>query len=213
MSPNDLVERVDLGFRLVGPPVPVDHGYALFGALARVLGDLHGADWLAVHPLSGQPLPGGRLALHRRGVALRLRVPPAAIPRVLPLAGATLELDGQRLLVGVSQVFALRPAPALAARLVTIKGFTEEDPFADAVRRQLEALGVSAEVEVGRRRVVTVAGDRVVGFATRLRGLAPDASLRVQCAGVGGRQRMGCGIFVPITHERSSSATNAGSNE
>src|SRR5437870_9325649 len=102
----EVAERVDVGFRLVGPPVPIDHGYALFGALARVLGDLHGADWLAVHPLRGQWIPGGLLALPRAGVALRLRIPPTTIPHVLPLAGATLEVDGRRLVVGVAHVFA-----------------------------------------------------------------------------------------------------------
>jgi len=200
LSPS-AAEGVDVGFRVVGPLVPLDHGYVLFGALARVLGDLHGADWLTVHPLAGQPIPGGWLALPRYGIGLRLRVTPDAVPRVLPLAGRTLELGGIRLVVGVASVLPLEPAPALTARVVTIKGFTEDEPFAAAVHRQLEGLGVVADVEVGRRRIVTIACDRIVGFATRLRGLEPEASLRVQCTGIGGRRRMGCGVFVPLPTE------------
>lgn len=190
--------RVDLAFRLAGKLVPRDHGYALFGALARVLGDLHGAAWLAVHPITGMPRPDGLLALDPRRGSLRLRVPPAEIPHVLPLAGKRLELDGHAALVGVSSVFALGPARMLTARLVTIKGFMEPEPFREAAGRQLDALGVKARVEVGRRRVLKVAGDVVVGFQVTLHDLDEEGSMRVQYAGLGGRQRMGAGIFVPV---------------
>jgi CRISPR-associated protein Cas6 len=190
--------RVDLAFRLAGTLVPRDHGYALFGALARVLGDLHGARWLAVHPIYGTPRPDGLLTLDPRRGSLCLRVEPGEIPRVLPLAGKRLDLDGHTALVGVSSVYALGPARALAARMVTIKGFLEPEPFREAAVRQLEALGVKARVEVGRRRVLKVAGDTVVGFQVALHDLEEEGSVRVQYAGLGGRQRMGCGVFVPV---------------
>lgn len=193
---QEQLPKVDLVFPLAGQTVPTDHGYALFGALCRVLGDLHGADWLAVHPIAGIARAGGTLALYDRRGALRLRVLPAEIPRVLPLAGKELDLDGHRLLVGVSRVVAIEPAPALRARTVVIKGFMEPEPFVAAVERQLQDLGVKARVTLGRRRVVTINGDKVVGFETLLHDLSPDDSLRVQYAGIGGRQRMGCGVFV-----------------
>jgi CRISPR-associated endonuclease/helicase Cas3 len=34
---------VDLAFRLTGRKVPVDHGYALYSAMSRLLPELHGA--------------------------------------------------------------------------------------------------------------------------------------------------------------------------
>jgi CRISPR-associated protein Cas6 len=197
--PEDLViPHVDLAFRLAGKQVPRDHGYALFGAICRVLGDLHGAPWLAVHPIRGVPRPDGTLALDPRRGSLRLRVVPAEIPRVLPLAGKRLELDGHTALVGVSSMLALAPAPALVARMVTIKGFMEPEPFREAATRQLDALGVKARVEVGRRRVMRVNGDTVVGFGVTLHDLDEEGSLRAQYAGLGGKQRMGCGVFVPV---------------
>lgn len=195
-------DRVDLEFALAGTAVPRDHGYALFAALARVLGDLHGASWLAVHPLPGVPRPDGLLGLQPRRGGLQLRVEPVQIPRVLTLAGKTLDIDGHRVHVGVSRIYPLRPAASLTARMVVIKGFLEPEPFAAAVKRQLDGLGVSATVEVGRRRIVTIANDKVVGFGTTLHGLSDDASLIVQRAGIGGRQRMGCGVFGPVTKMR-----------
>ncbi len=198
MIPEPIEPRIDLAFRLAGKPVPRDHGYVLFGALARVLGDLHGARWLAVHPISGTPRPDGMLALDPRQGSLRLRVKPGELPRVLPLAGKRLDIDGHTVLVGVSSVHALAPARALVSRIVTIKGFLDPEPFRGAAARQLEALGVKARVEVGRRRVLKVAADTVVGFQVALHDLDEEGSLRVQYAGLGGKQRMGCGVFVPV---------------
>ncbi len=195
---------MELAFRLAGKLAPRDHGYALFGAICRILGDLHGVRWLSVLPLSGTPVPGNQLALdaHR---GLRVRVEPGEIPRVLPLAGKRLELDGHALQVGVSAIYPLQPASELRARLVTIKGFMEPEPFREAVLRQLSAMEVAARVEVGRRRVISVNGDTVVGFGVTLHEVEEDASLRVQYAGVGGKQRMGCGIFEAM--RRSGSRT------
>ncbi len=192
---TNIGQRVDVAFPLAGERVPQDHGYALFGALCGVLGDLHGAEWLAVHPIRGTPLNDGTLALRRHNLGLWMRLDPAQLPRVLPLAGKSIAVGGHEVLVGTSRVFALSPAASLASRAVVIKGFMDEEPFVGAVKRQLDALGVSATPKVGRRRVLTISGDRVVGFGLRLDGLSDEDSLKVQRAGVGGRQRFGCGVF------------------
>lgn len=202
MTTETIRPRVDLSFRLAGKLLPLDHGYALFGALCRVLGDLHGAPWLAVHPVRGLPRPDGLLALDPRRGSLRLRVEPAEIPRVLPLAGKRLEIDGHVVQVGVSSVEAIAPASALTARLVTIKGFEEPEPFREAVQRKLAEIDVAARVEVGRRRIVVVDGRKVVGFGVKLHEVGEEGSLRAQYAGLGGKQRMGCGVLVPVGRMR-----------
>lgn len=198
-TPAKQEPRFDVSFALAGGPVPQDHGYALFGALAHALReDLHGARWLAVHPILGVPRPDKTLALTRTRGALRIRVDGQHIAPIVSLAGQTLRLDGVELLLGTSQVFPLRPARTLAARLVTIKGFLEPEPFREALKRQLDALHVEGRVEVGRRRTLRVATDTVVGYQVTLHDLGDESSLILQHAGLGGRQRMGCGIFVPL---------------
>lgn len=197
--PPGVAPRFDVAFALAGGPVPLDTGYTLFGALSRALGDdLHGAPWLAVHPLAGLPRPDGTLALRQGTHALRLRVDAEHIGRCASLAGGALHLGGADLLVGTSRVFTLRPARALVARIVTIKGFLEAEPLRGALHRKLDALSVRARVEIGRRRTVRVGGDVVVGFQVTLHDLDDPGSLLVQYAGLGGRQRMGCGVFTPL---------------
>jgi hypothetical protein len=40
---------VDLAFRLTGSKVPVDHGYAPYSAISRLLPEIHGAKNIGVH--------------------------------------------------------------------------------------------------------------------------------------------------------------------
>jgi len=187
---------VDVVFTVTGGPVKVDHGYPLFGSLCRVLGNLHNADWLAVHPLRGSSLGAGRLALGNRA-CLTLRVDHRRIPDVLPLAGKELDLCGARVLVGTPQIRMLRPAAALFSRLVVFKNHDVPETYLPHVIEELATRDVRADVKLGRRRIVTVAGCRVAGFSLTLDGLSDDDALGLQAVGLGGRRRFGCGVFVP----------------
>ena len=205
---------VDLAFPLVGERVALDHGYALYGALCRVAPGLHQAAWLGVHPLGGTQVDEATLQLGRRS-QLRLRLPADRIGEVLPLAGARLDVSGASLMVGAPSVHTLLPVPSLDARVVAIKltraprrrnedlgrealdvaGFAER--YAAEIKRQLEAIGIGGPFELRGRRSLTVGGRRVVGYSVRVIGLGADESIALQEKGIGGKRRMGCGVFRP----------------
>jgi CRISPR-associated protein Cas6 len=74
----------------------------------------------------------------------------------------------------------------------------DPEPFAEAVRRQLVETDASlgtAKVTLGARKIITIDGRRVVGFSVRVSGLSNEASLLIQEQGIGGRRKMGCGVF------------------
>lgn len=48
------------------------------------------------------------------------------------------------------------------------------------------------------RRVLRVKDKKVVGYSLRVLGLTAEESIRLQEQGLGGRRRMGCGVFVPM---------------
>jgi CRISPR-associated protein Cas6 len=200
---------IDLMFPLLGPSLPTDHGYELYSALSRLLPALHAGLACRIAPVRGSHAIDGVLHLDTRYSKLRLRLAAESIPQVLPLAGKALEVTGHHLRLGVPQVSGLVPVPALAARLVTIKGFTEPADFLAAARRQLDALGVAGEagiplVETGvhagkpHRRVLRIKDKKVVGFPLRVTGLTAAESIAVQESGLGGRGKMGCGFFLPV---------------
>lgn len=191
------MSTIDLAFRLMGTKIPVDHGYALFAAVNRLVPELHDAKDIGVHPIRGR-FDGNGCLLLSPASRLMVRTPDDRIREFLKLAGKTLEVDGHRFRVGVPEVRALRPVAALYARLVTIKGFMEPEQFLDAARRQMETMGTTAKLELGERRTFRVKDKQVVGFEMLATELGAEDSIKLQEVGIGGRRRMGCGLFVPF---------------
>jgi CRISPR-associated protein Cas6 len=191
---------VDLLFPARAGAVPLDHGYGLFSALSTLLPGLHERRDVGVFNLKGQRAEGASLYL---GVgALRIRCSADAVAPFLSLVGSRLEVAGQRITLGTPTVRGMEPVSRLSARMVTFKNSEDEPTFRNAAHRFIEALtGTSCIIEMGRRRIVTIAGRQVVGFGLRLSGLKPEAALVLQEQGVGGRRHMGCGLFLPAREE------------
>jgi CRISPR-associated protein Cas6 len=204
---------IDLLFPVVGSRLPTDHCYMLYGAMSRLLPCLHdGNVAFAMAPITGQYVGHGLLQLDPMRSRLRLRLSAADVPRVLPLAGKGITVMRHRIRLGVPQIQTLEPAPALYARTVAIKNSTEVGTFLQTARRQLDEIGVGGSLRVpehiGRngsvepqRRVLRIKGVRIVGFALLVEELTPEESLRLQELGLGGRRRVGCGVFVPAGGE------------
>ncbi|ALA57929.1 type I-MYXAN CRISPR-associated protein Cas6/Cmx6 [Nitrospira moscoviensis] len=188
---------IDLAFRLMGMRIPVDHGYAVYAAINRVVPELHDAKDIGVHPVRGR-FDGDGCLLLSPASRLIIRTPDDRIREFLKLAGKTLEVDGHRFRLGVPELRALRSAVALVARLVTIKGFMEAGEFIEAAQRQLEAMSVTAALQLGERRTLRIKDKQVVGFEVLASELDVEGSIKLQEAGIGGRRRMGCGVFVPF---------------
>jgi len=194
---------VDLAFKLTGNKVPVDHGYALYAVLSRILPEIHEMKNVGVHPIRGTYSGNGELLL-RDYSRLVMRLESERIGEFLKLAGKRLEIDSYTLRVGVPEVRLLRPRASLYSRLVTIKGFMEPGAFLESAKRQFEKLGVEAEILVGERRTVRVKDKQMVGFEIAASELHGDHSLRLQELGLGGRRHMGCGIFVGSAIQRAA---------
>jgi CRISPR-associated protein Cas6 len=135
-------------------------------------------------------------------------LPSERLDLIIPLAGRSLKVGESVIQLQAPTLEPLTPACTLAAKLVTIKNATEPGPFLEAARRRLAELPVSGEpaiplVQKGdragepRRLVVRVKGCRIVAFPVVVSALTAEESVRLQEAGLGGRRRMGCGLFVP----------------
>ncbi|MDG7037053.1 MAG: type I-MYXAN CRISPR-associated protein Cas6/Cmx6 [Nitrososphaerota archaeon] len=212
---------IDLCFSLKGSEIPADHGYALFSAISHVIPSLHDDKTIGVHPISGM-LTGGRMLHLTDGSRLVLRMNSERIQEVMHLSGKRLDIGGYTVSVGLPSPMMLRPASNLHSRIVVIKGFLEVEPFLEACRRQFATLGVtgdmtvptrvsSAPLEHGKgnatsfiRRTIRIHDMTVVGYAVQVNGLSPQDSIRLQEAGLGGRRRFGCGIFVPLAGGRQT---------
>ena len=204
---------LDILFRVIGTEVPSDHGYTLYGALSRILETeedqwMHGNPHIGLHTIRGTPLGSGR-RLIGPNARLGLRLPSDLLPRSLKLAGKSLDLDGCKLRVGVSETRALIPAATLHCRITTTKNGDDSARFDAEIARQSAALGIQGRVfrvpkgsggSDGRdptRRIVRVKNKRIVGYSVLATELTAEESILLQERGLGGRRRMGCGVFVP----------------
>ena len=192
---------VDLFFHVQGKEVPVDHGYTLYSAISRILESgeenkwLHNADNVGLLPIRGHYAGQGKLMLDQQA-RFGLRLPVNLIPKVLRLAGKRLDVDGEALRVGVSTTSALIPAPVLYAHIVTTKNGEDESRFDAEVQRQLDALNIKGKPARGPRRIVTIKDKKVVGHSLLVSELTAEESICLQEQGLGGRRKMGCGVFV-----------------
>lgn len=204
---------VDLVFRVRGGSVLLHHEHALYAAVSNACPTLHGEGPVGIFRLTGL-LPGvrGQASLGSRST-LRLRLPASRIADALPLAGRELRVGVDAIFVGVPSVHPLVPAAAVESQMVTIKvrgadGPAGADLFLESVRTRLADLGIHADASVPpyrtgpkagepRRRVLRVHGRTIVGYSLVVHGLGADDSLRLQTAGLGGKRRFGCGLFLP----------------
>jgi CRISPR-associated protein Cas6 len=200
----DDVPCIAVSFPVQGQRLPADHGYALYATITKRVQVLHSVAWLGIELISGVPWAPGIIALPVHSASLRLRLPADKFAQVLPLTGARLDIDGYALRLGIPIARPLVAASSVYARIVTIKKFTESEPFLAAVQRQLSQLGITADVELPRdgrtrsRRILAIHGRKVVGFSLAAHGLSDADSIKLQSVGIGGRRAMGCGIFNPI---------------
>lgn len=187
---------VDLHFEVVGETLPVDHGYALFGALSRAIPCFHGDDGIGLRLIRGRYIGEGLLDISPSST-LYLRLPVSRIPDYIPLAGAVMDVGGHPLQVGILNTRGLTPSVAIYSHLVTTKNGQDEARFLEEINRQKTVNGVQGRVTPGKRRTFRVHGRQVVGYSVLVDELTAEESIRLQEKGLGGRRKMGCGFFEP----------------
>lgn len=193
---------VDLTFNLIGETLPFDHGYELFSAIAHFESQLHNLNTIGIHTIAGIPKEGViRLTSNSK---LRVRIAVNQVRLVYPLAGKTLRIGKHTIRLGIPDICLLQPAEQLRSRIVVIKGYEEPETFLVVAQRQLEQLGIKAIARIptnanGKptRRTIKIKQFTVVGFGLEVINLSDEDSLMLQIYGVGGKQKMGCGIFMP----------------
>ena len=190
--------QLDLEFPVFSTSaIAVDHGYHLYAGLSSALSTVHSENGIAVHPICGRQI-GDRMLQLMPWSTIKVRTPQERIGDLVGLAGKSITIGDRQVRLGVPKVQGLEPATSLRSRLVTIKGFMDAETFAQAVRRQLDALEISERVilTIGKRRTIKIRDKEVVGFEVILEGLLASESIALQETGIGGRRHMGCGVFV-----------------
>ena len=186
--------KVDLSYPVLGKLLPVDHGYALYGAISRVLPVIHEDLEIGLKVVRGRYIGNGLLDISPAS-ELVLRLPISKVGQYLSLAGKKLEVLVHSLRVGVPHTRALIPATALYSPLVTTRNGHDQERFEAEARSQMARLDLKGRLAIGKRRTFQVHGKQVVGYEVLVSELTASESIRLQEQGLGGRRKMGCGFF------------------
>lgn len=196
---------VELNFPVLGTELPADHNYRLYGALNREIPKLHEETDISILTTPGIRDHKGKISLTEQS-SIRVRLPITKVRLVYALGGKRLKIGDSKVQLGIPTIEPLQASEVLKARIVVIKGFTEPDSFLSAAQRQLQALGITAELIVPKnpegqptRKTIKVKDKTIVGFSLIASGLSPEDSIKLQSKNLGGKNKMGCGIFVPTT--------------
>ena len=198
---------VDFVFPLEGQLLPLDHGYILYSALSRICPTLHELKKISIHPIAGIPQSNKQLRLTKRS-KLQIRLPMDLIPFIYEfLAEQSFAIGQNQFHLGIPDYRPLLPFPDLYSRLVIIRRSQQPQSFLEAAKRQLERLGIQGTIALTTRangepqkRQLTIENKTgtfaLKGFGVKVTDLSEQDSIALQKYGIGGKQKMMCGVFV-----------------
>ncbi len=186
-------KMIDLVFDLGGGPLSAGYPFALWDELVRHVPQL--AEDAAAGVLPLRTAESGEEMLLPRRAKLVLRLPHTLAAPAAALAGRQLDLEGCSLSLGAGKRREIQPYSTLHAQLVA--GADDEVEFMAGVAAELASLGVEGQLICGMRRSLSCAQRTIHGYGLVIHDLKPEASLRLQCAGLGAERHLGCGIFIP----------------
>jgi CRISPR-associated protein Cas6 len=186
---------VDIAFGITGRSLPRDFEWPLYREIARVIPWIAAVPWAGVLPVKGpRTADGGIMITHRTRLVVRL--PRERLCSSSALEHATLRVGDAELAVGTGTFRKHLPAPTLYSPRVTA-GEADEVRFVALLEEELAALDVRGRIICGRKVSVELEEGEAAAWPVAVHGLRDADSLRLQSAGLGRGQEVGCGLLYP----------------
>ena len=194
---------IQLAFPVMGQSLPIDHGYQLYSALKYKLMQLRDWNDISIKTISGKldRYKKNEINLTNRSQLL-IRLPAEKIPFVYSFGGQSLTIGKHKIRLGIPKMSFLQPKFKMRSHIVVIRGYEEADTFLAAAQKQIEKLNIQADIKLickkddtPKRKTIKVK-QTLVGFGIEATNLSESESIILQEKGLGGKQKMGCGVFV-----------------
>lgn len=200
-------EVVDLVFAIRCKSLPLDHGEALFQAVIRYLPWLNDEPQSAIHQIHvaesangwNRPKdPSSELLWPSRRTRLVLRVPQHRVEGCLTLTNQALDIEGHELIIGPAKQKLLSKLTTIFARYVDTEGNDQDAEFIQDMasvlqQRQIRFKKMMSGLLIKHRTDEGYLWTRKLMLA----GLSIEDSVGLQQQGIGNRQLMGIGLFLP----------------
>jgi len=187
-----MVNLSNLSFNVRGSYFPSDHNYGLYASLINFNSNLRQLKW-QLGTIKGIPDHNGLIELGSES-KLSIRCDPNDIKQFLGLKSLSvgkwsIELDNPL----ISDVI---PKTRLFSRIVVIKNAEERGAFVRSLTNQFNELGLEdLNFAVYERKTIKIKRFTVVGYSVNVSCANHKESEILIYHGVGGKRRMGCGVF------------------
>ncbi len=197
----------DLGFRIeCRGGLTVDHAYALYEAISRALPWFETEPDVALHTLHGAESGNGWLRPYKedellylsKRTRLRLRLAKPRFEDAMVLEGQTIDIGNCSIKINKPALRTLSTQTTLFTRSLALGNTQNEHEFLHQATKMLNAKGIHPQRMMGGRQHVIKTPDKTL-YARSLMivDLAFDESIELQRTGLGTKQKLGCGIFLP----------------
>ncbi len=201
----------DLAFSIQCRKLPVDHLYSLSQALQYRYPDLL-RDGIGLHEIhiagsqNGWQRPDasqGQYLIPSRRTRMQLRVSAEHSQKLQDqLQQVTLDIEGIPLLIGSARKKPLQAHSTLYARHLALEEneINDENRFLQRIANTLQMMDIEVRKALcgKQRQIKTAQASPLFTRSLMLADLTPPESLRLLEQGLGERQHMGCGLFLPM---------------
>ena len=201
--PDDVVDVV---FGIACRALPVEHAFALWSAVARVLPWLPDEPGAGIHPIHVADSGNGWMRPDRpddllypsRRTKLALRVPKSRIADTERLSGQTLDIAGNPMRVEAAAVRRLSALTTVFSRYVVLERTADENAFLAGALAQLREFDVRPKkMMCGIEHSLATPDGPLRTRSLMLADLTPAEALALQQRGLGPMRHLGCGLFIP----------------
>lgn len=200
-------EVVDLAFAIQCKALPLDHGDTLYQSVVQHLPWLDDEPRSAIHQIHvsesangwNRPTdPSSELLWPSRRTRLVLRVSQHRVEDCQALTGRRLKIGDHELTIGPAKQMLLSKLTTIFARYVDTGGTDQDQEFIQNVADNLRQRKINAKKMMSGLLVKHRTGDGyLLTRKLMLAGLSIEDSVQLQQQGIGNRQLMGIGIFLP----------------
>lgn len=177
--------------------MPSDHNYRLYSALIEQNSNLKTINW-QLGTIKGIPDKNGWITIGNKSF-FWIRCKLSDIEQFKMLDNKILNIGKSLIQLSESKKEILRHKFNLRSRIVTIKSKWNEQinsfEFGVALGKQLITKGIQTMPVLGDRKSLRIKNTNIIGYSLRFEKLSINESLSLQIEGLGGRRRMGCGVF------------------
>ena len=197
----------DLLFKIDCKTLPLDHGYVLSQQIEQYLPWIKDEAGAAIHQIHVAESANGWirpdnpetdvLCVSRR-TKMTIRLPEARIKDARALVGQTLDIKGHQLTVGDFSTRKLSKLTTIFARYIDTQGIEDESQFLESMAQQLRDKDIRVKKMMSGMLVKHDTGEgELLTRKLMISDLEVKESVLLQQQGLGDKQLLGIGIFMP----------------